>query len=112
MNQIDDEAADERRRLEAEVERLRGLLEAERAEFVTEMAAGARELQVRDDRLQVQRELVGALRDKVRRLRKRTTGHETRIAELAAELERYRGSRMARTVRRLDDRVRTMRRTP
>ncbi len=125
MDQTTDEAGPDRDRdrLEAEVQRLRGLLEAERAACVAEMADGAEELRQRDEQLERQlalqadhrrqlerqRELVGRLRRRVRRLRRRATSNRATILELRTELDRHRTSRLARAVGRLDARVRAVR---
>lgn len=86
----DDVADDELSRLHGEVLRLRALLESERAACLSDMMAGAVELEEGDERLARQREIAGVLRDRVRRLREHAHRQEARIVELEAELARGR----------------------
>jgi chromosome segregation ATPase len=101
------DAADQIRRLGQEVTRLRGLLESEREAVARDMAAGAAELALRDERVERMQGRVDGLKVKLQRLRQSADERSRRIEELEAELARYRGSRAVRVAARLSGRLRT-----
>lgn len=98
------DAADQIRRLEQEVTRLRGLLESEREAVARDMATGAAELALRDERLERMQKRIDGLKVKVHRQRRRAEERRRRIDQLEAELARYRGSRAIRLAARLTGR--------